>query len=66
MPNRKPPRVPDRVDCERILEDEVCQFKKVFVIIDALDERLEDNHAHYLLSSLLKTNANVLVTSREI
>lgn len=63
---RDPPRVPDRIDCERILDAEVRQFKKVFIVIDALDERLDDDHGYYLLGSLLKTNSNVLITSRDI
>lgn len=53
-------------ECEEILNDEVRQFKKVFFVVDALDERLNNNHAHQLLEILLKTQASVLITSRDV
>lgn len=57
---------PKLFECMEILEAEVLQFKKVFIVVDALDERLNDDHGYHLLGSLLDTNANVLITSRDI
>ncbi len=45
---------------------EIGRFDEVFIVIDALDERLAKGCAEALLEALLKTKANVLVTSRDI
>ncbi|KAF3768749.1 ankyrin [Cryphonectria parasitica EP155] len=45
---------------------ETAQFKQVFFVIDALDERLDHGHAYALLSTLSATKASVLITSRDI
>ncbi|KAK1252102.1 hypothetical protein MKX08_003289 [Trichoderma sp. CBMAI-0020] len=64
--NRKPPAAPNLIECEKMLDDEVRQFKKVFFVVDALDERLDKDYAYQLLSILQKTKANVLITSRDV
>ncbi|OBT67656.1 hypothetical protein VE03_03418 [Pseudogymnoascus sp. 23342-1-I1] len=63
---RIPPMPPNPIECEQMLEAEVCQFKKVFFVVDALDERLNNGHSYCVLNTLLQTKANVLVTSRDI
>ncbi|EHK42465.1 hypothetical protein TRIATDRAFT_310059 [Trichoderma atroviride IMI 206040] len=64
--NRKPPVAPNLIECEEMLDDEVRQFQKVFFVVDALDERLDNDYAYQLLSILQKTKAIVLITSRDV
>ncbi|KAL7956845.1 hypothetical protein V8C34DRAFT_325866 [Trichoderma compactum] len=64
--DRKSPAAPDLVECGEMLKAEVRQFNKVFIVVDALDERLDHDHAYQLLGILLKTKANMLITSRDV
>ncbi|PSN64173.1 ankyrin [Corynespora cassiicola Philippines] len=57
---------PSLAECIQMLVEQVDQHRKVFLVIDALDEILDENHAYYLLFGLLKTKANILITSRDI
>lgn len=64
--DRKPPVAPNLLECEEMLDDEVRQFKRVFFVVDALDERLDNDHAYQLLGILQKMKASVLITSRDV
>lgn len=64
--DRKKPETVTLLDCMQILESEARQFKRVFFIVDALDERLDNGYAYQLLDIIQKIEANVLITSRDV
>lgn len=59
-------RKPNVSECTQVLSSQILMWDRVFIVVDALDERLDNDYAFELLSALLCTKANVLVTSRRI
>lgn len=53
-----------RNESVQVLAEEVKLFEKVFLILDGVDERLDNNVAQDLISSLRDTQAIIVITSR--